>query len=212
VKKMISPLVWIVGGIAVLALAGLGAWFILSVTLNNWGASQVEINQPLPGDSYVSRADRQRTKAITIHAPVEGVYPWIVQLGQEKGGFYSYSGFENLIGCNITNAERIYPEWQAIQPGDLVRMYPKDKGGPPPYIVVSFTPNQAVVLGHHADGGEGWNDTWQFVLVALDDYTTRLILRDRMLFIGVIWDAMTPGFDVMEVGMLQGIRQRAEGT
>jgi hypothetical protein len=77
--------------------------------------------------------------------------------------------------------------------------------------VVYFTPNRALILGHHLDTDQaGWNDTWQYVLVKADDHTTRLILRDRMLPMGTLWDVMTPGFDIMERAMLLGIRDRAE--
>src|SRR5437773_482213 len=64
------------------------------------------------------------TRAITVHAGAEHVWPWIAQLGQARGGFYSYDFLENLVGCNIHSADRVVPEWQDIKPGDEVRLHP----------------------------------------------------------------------------------------
>ena len=81
-------------------------WFL------GWGVTRAELSKSLPGDTLVSQANSTATRAITIHAPPQRVWPWIVQIGQERGGFYSYTWIENLLGCGIVNAESTHLEWQ----------------------------------------------------------------------------------------------------
>ena len=66
-----------------------------------WGATDAEVGAHLPGDELMPRADRSTTRAMTIAAPPDQVWPWIVQMGQGRGGLYSYDVLENLIGCDI---------------------------------------------------------------------------------------------------------------
>src|SRR2546427_12872918 len=77
-----------------------------------WGTTDREVRDPLAGDDLIPNADMIATRAITIHAAADRVWPWIAQLGQERGGFYSYDWLENLVGCNIHSSNRILPEWQ----------------------------------------------------------------------------------------------------
>src|ERR1035437_10048332 len=90
-----------------LALAGglvyafaLRPWFL------RWSATSAELSKPLPGDDGVGQPMSGCTRAITIDAPPEKVWPWIAQIGQGRGGFYSYTWLENLVGCKIVNADR----------------------------------------------------------------------------------------------------------
>lgn len=69
--------------------------------------------------------DLTATRAITVRAPASGVWPWIAQLGQGRGGFYSYDFLENLAGCDVHSADRIVPEWQDVVVGDEVRLAPQ---------------------------------------------------------------------------------------
>ncbi|MEK8226829.1 hypothetical protein NKG05_13190 [Oerskovia sp. M15] len=78
----------------------------------------------LPGDELVPAADVVATRAITIAAPPREVWRWVLQLGQGRGGFYSYEWLENLVGCEIRNADRIEPQWQRLAVGDEVRLHP----------------------------------------------------------------------------------------
>ena len=89
--------------------------------LRRWGATTAELQRPLPGDDLVPHSRAGYTQAITIRAPVAAVWPWLVQIGQGRGGFYSYEGLENLVGCDIHNAERVLPEFQILASGDLLR-------------------------------------------------------------------------------------------
>jgi hypothetical protein len=90
-----------------------------------WGATDDELNATLPGDELVPAADLTATRAVTARAAADEVWPWVAQLGQGRGGFYSYDFLENMVGCDIHSAERVVPEWQSIKVGDAVRLHPE---------------------------------------------------------------------------------------
>jgi hypothetical protein len=151
------------------------------------------------------------TRAITIQAPVSAVWPWLVQMGQGRGGLYTYERLENLAGCDMHNASRIIPEYQLLEVGDKVRLVPE---GREPYFVVSaIEPGRAIVLS-----GDDPPTTWGFILEPVDENTTRLIVRWRQdyepTFGNVLgWRVFTdPITFVMERKMLQGIKVRAEAV
>src|SRR5215207_3855373 len=89
-----------------------------------WGATDEEINKALPGDELVPEPGIESTRAITVNAPVEEVWPWLAQIGQDQGGLYSYEWLENLAGCQMRNADRIHPEWQHRETGETVFLHP----------------------------------------------------------------------------------------
>src|SRR5882724_4787487 len=101
--------------LAVLA-AGVGLVGLRRQSLR-WGATDLELEEPLPGDQALGPADLVSTRAITIGSSPAGVWPWIAQLGQGRGGFYSYDFLENLVGCGIHSADEIQDRWQDIQVG-----------------------------------------------------------------------------------------------
>lgn len=189
---------------------------------NHWGASPAEVQQALPGDELVPAPLLGYTRAITIQAPAEGVWPWLIQLGQGRGGFYSYDGLENIARCHIHSAGRIIPEMQNPQTGELVRLGPK---GYPCFAIVSIDPGRALVLisadpqserpvelSERKDKGYSIA-TWQFVLQPLGESMTRLLVRQRLSFspdLTWVWRLTEPVGFVMERKMMLGIRQRAE--
>jgi hypothetical protein len=137
------------------------------------------------------------TRAVTIEAAPSQVWPWIAQIGQDRGGFYSYTFFENLAGCQVRNADRIHPEWQHRDVGDTVLLHPLAG------IELSrFEPDRSYAL-----------QGWYFALEPAPEGGTRLFARSRIprgvtsvayaLFIEL------PHF-IMERKMLLGIKQRAE--
>ena len=89
-----------------------------------WGASSQECNASLPGDDLIVTPDLTATRAITVRASADQVWPWIAQLGQGRAGFYSYDFLENLAGCDIHSADRIVPGWQEIKIGDEFKLRP----------------------------------------------------------------------------------------
>lgn len=179
---------------------------LLTPWMDRWGATDEEIALTLPGDELVPEPASFVNRAITIQASPEQIYPWLVQIGAEKGGWYSYSWLEGAIQCPITNADRIHPEWQDLKVGDPVEMCPN--GMPPAYEVAQIHPNQAIVMGHRENGE--WVDLWQFVILPQADGSSRLILRTRTMMVGGIWTVIHPGVFVMEYGLLHGIQARAE--
>ena len=93
-----------------------------------WGANAHECGMSLPGDDLIVSPDLTATRAITVRASADQVWPWIVQLGQGRGGFYSYDFLENLAGCDIHSADHIVPGWQDVGVGDEVRLAPQRWG------------------------------------------------------------------------------------
>ncbi len=198
---------------------------------NTWGATEAEITRPMPGDlvsgvALTGQTEGVYTRAITIAAPAAEVWGWVVQIGQGRGGLYSYERLENLIGCDIHNASTILPEFQQLQVGDPVRLGRK---GYPLYKVAAITPGQILVMQgadpktevvaeRPAAAGEPYTlSTWTMLLEPVNETTTRLIFRGwldyqpRSLMNRLIWDWMTEpiGF-VMMRKMLRGIRDQAE--
>ena len=90
-----------------------------------WGATVEESGEILPGDDLISDPDLAATRAITVGAAAGQVWPWIAQLGQGRGGFYSYDFLENLAGCDIHSADQIVPGWQDVGVGDQIRLAPQ---------------------------------------------------------------------------------------
>jgi hypothetical protein len=105
---------------------------------SKWGATSAELTRQLPGDKYVSRSRGGYTQAIDIEVPTDSVWPWVVQIGQDKAGFYSYELLENIIGCNIHNAGHILTEHQDIKVGDMDIPVKRKTRGHPSYLKVVF--------------------------------------------------------------------------
>lgn len=189
---------------------------------NRWGATSAEITQPLPGDALVPAPKLSYTRAITIQAPAARIWSWLAQMGQGRGGLYSYDGLENLAGCNMHSVERVLPELQDLQVGELIRLGPK---GYPCFAVASVHPARALVLisadpqtgqpvENSAQPGKGFSiATWQFILQPVDANSTRLLVRQRLSYspdLTWVWRLTEPVGFVMERKMMLGIRQRAE--
>src|SRR5215211_5607087 len=191
----------------------------------NWGATDEEVRKRLPGDELVPHPALESTRAITVRAPAKVIWRWLVQLGQDRGGFYSYDRLENLAGANIHNVERIVPEMQHLKVGDFVPMAPVEWGVPMGgFTVVAVEPERAIVWR------QGWPEeveklsssdarrrgTWAFVLEEVDQGTTRLTLRERSgrkpRMRDVIFNYLfiERQHFIMERRMLKGIKERAE--
>jgi len=84
----------------------------------NWGSTEAEQQMALPGDELIPHLNGKSTLAITINASPDVVWQWLVQVGQNRAGFYSYTWLANLIGADIHNADEIHPEWQNLGVGD----------------------------------------------------------------------------------------------
>ena len=197
-----------------IALGGAVAAYILLARPRQlrWGATNQECDASLVGDELISNADLTATRAITIRVSADQVWPWIAQLGQGRGGFYSYDFLENLVGCNIHSADPIVPEWQNVAVGDEVRLAPEVG-----LIVASLERGRSLVLrggipiGHTAPP---YDFTWAFALRDEPDETTRLVVRERYAYARpwarlIVEPAEAISF-VMSQKMLRGIKDRAE--
>lgn len=202
-KKFLLILAIILGVLILLVLLAV----LLTPWMDKWRTTAEERNMPLPGDDLLPNPARISNRAVTIKAAPEKVYPWILQIGADKSGMYSYTWLERLVGCKMAKVEEIKPEWQTLNEGDLMKMCAGDFA-PPPYIVARVLPNQAVIFGHKT--GEKWEDTWQFVLLPQADGTTRLIARTSTNMTGGMWEVIRPITFVMERKMLLTIKSLSE--
>jgi hypothetical protein len=177
-----------------------------------WGATLEEACRPLPGDDLVAQPAMAATHAITIQAAVDQVWPWLAQIGQGRGGFYSYDWLENRFGMDIHNVERIQPELQNPKVGDLIPFW-KGIGIP----IVQIEPPALLVLAGSFAPGQPTGGSWTFKLEAPEPQTTRLIVRARVAGFEPGWLSvilyrffLEPAHFIMERGMLLGIKTRAE--
>ncbi|MBX9604062.1 MAG: hypothetical protein K2X35_23865 [Bryobacteraceae bacterium] len=181
-----------------------------------WGATGEECGADLPGDEG-SAVETSATRALTIQAPVELVWAWLIQLGQDRGGFYSYTALENLFLADMVNADRLHGEWQHRQPGDNVWMAPPSRyGGTGRMVVSEVDAPRTLVLVTPEDwtrkqrGERILEGAWSFHLFALSRGATRMLVRSRgpsNLFRRYVFD---PAHFLMERRMMLGIRERAE--
>lgn len=196
----------VLGG-AVLAVAG----FLRRRSLR-WGATDHEASLPLPGDELMASANLTATRAVTIGATAEEIWPWIAQLGQGRGGFYSYDLLENLVGCDIHSADRIVQEWQGVEVGATVNL-----AAQVPLTVALVDSGKALVLsgGIPLVGDTApYSFTWAFVLREDTNGTTRLVVRERYGYLRRWAPLLVEPVElvslVMSRRMLRGIRERSE--
>lgn len=144
-----------------------------------WGTEGTEAGETLPGDELVADPKWSYTLAVGVDAPPAAVWPWIAQIGQGRGGFYTYQTLENLAGCKIKNATEILAEHQHPRIGGEIYLHPT---APPLRIEKVQPPHALVLFGSPADVGseESWGmSTWQFVVRPGPDGTSRFLTRGR---------------------------------
>lgn len=206
-KKMkLAKLKRILGGLGVVLIALVLGYAAIRPLHLRWGATAEEVSRVMPGDLNGVRW----TRAITIEATPEQIWPWLVQWGQGRGGWYSYDWLENVLGFDIHTADRILPEYQKLAIGD--EMFMAD--GFCPMNLTEIEPNRWLVW--QAKDETGNKPVWTFILVLspIDDSRTRLIVRESF-----DQDWLPPGpslaFEipdaVMEEKALHTVKDRAEG-
>lgn len=168
-----------------------------------WGATDREIARTLPGDDLVRQAGFDATRAITIAAPRELVWPWLVQVGVNRAGWYSYDLLDNL---GRPSARRIIPELQHLDVGDILPMSPDGRSG---IRVVTIDPGRSMVWG---DPG---NVTWSWLLEPVGDDATRLLTRIRVryrwLHPSILFGLLIEFADIFMIRrMLLNVKERAE--
>jgi hypothetical protein len=193
-----------------------------------WGATPEEVAAPMPGDDSVESPNFNTTHAITIDAPPKAVWPWLAQMGQGRGGLYTYDWLENAMGLDIHSLDRIVPEFQDLKVGDIISL---DKSGFGPEVA-SLEPEQHMLLTGRNDS---MDTSWAWTLRETEEGRTRLVTRwradygftniltrdtlrrfskepRRTLAVVLMSAFMEPGQFVMERGMLRGIKKRAESA
>jgi hypothetical protein len=191
------------------------------------GATDDEVKRPLPGDLYVAHPKALASHAISINASAAEIWPWLVQIGQGRGGFYSYDWLENLFGCDIHNTDRILPEFQQLQVGDGVKLHPQA----PPLSVVIVEPNRSLVIAGGRDLQPDLKPdtsflqlhrlrayTWAFILDQQGERSTRFIARVRCdwdhSLLGFIRNRMflEPAHSIMQHKMNHGLKNCVESS
>ena len=144
-----------------------------------WGTVGTEAIDSLPGDEFVPKPKWGYTLGVAVNASPEDVWPWIAQLGQGRGGFYTYQTLENLVGCEIANTTEILPDHQHPAVGDGIYLHPTT---PPLRVEIVDPPNVLVLFGSPAEVGteESWGmSTWQFIVKPGSGGGSRLLTRGR---------------------------------
>lgn len=165
-----------------------------------WGATDAEKERPLPGYETGAGPAAHMTNVVQIHAPAEAVWAWVAQIGQDRGGFYSYTWLENLAGCRMRNADRVHPEWQHRAVGETVLLHPATG-----LKVLRFEPGHTLVL-------EG---DWSLTVEPDGPESCRLLARSpapsglAATAYGLLLEL--PHF-IMQRRMLLEVKRRAEGT
>jgi hypothetical protein len=198
----------------------IAAWMtpFLRRARSHWGLSSEEAARVYPGDHLVPDPRWMWTHAIDIDAPAEDVWPWVAQIGADRGGFYSYQWLENVAGCHLANAERIHPEW-AVREGGTLSLHPKM----PPLHVVFLMPGRSFVAYAPAAAiarreGKPWAEaSWLFEVTPLHGRKCRFISRYRVATSEDLAARLQYGaFLVEPIGfamdrrMLMGVKERAE--
>ena len=206
------------------ALAGMGVMGLAVVSpflrsrRGHWGMDPALAARALPGDDLVPAPSWSWSHGIVVAARPEVVWPWVAQIGADRAGFYSYAALENLVGCNVRNAERIHPEWQEREGTTLV-LHPKA----PPLSIVEARPGGHLVAFGPPDeearvAGRPWvAASWLLMVAPLGAGSSRVISRYRVAHSGDRRTRLAFGPALLEpIGfamdrrMLIGIRDRAE--
>jgi len=194
--------------LSVILVAGLVYWFPLRRWMGRWGATPDDLVRAMAGDAVIANPTHTQTQAVTVDAPADDIWPWLVQMGYQRGGLYSYDWLDRLFGfLDRPSMNRILPEFQHLAVGDKILLGPREE-----LTVTALEPARALVLYQKAHGYE-W--VWQFGLYPVDHNRTRLVTRSiqRMpetvggwLFMRVL----EPTGFLMTRQMLLGLKRRAE--
>jgi hypothetical protein len=197
-------------GVAGLAAAAYAV--LIRPRMLSWGSTDEERARRMPGDDIEPHAAYVTTRAATIQAPAEAVWPWLIQMGQDRAGFYTHNWVERLLHSGIPDTAEVRPEWQHLEVGDLIRTNRDIGGRSIGWPVVAVDPGRSLVVSSkNMPSG-----TYAFVIEPLDDGASRLIVRDRAHW--QWWEkpfatlVFEPLHAYMETGLMSGVRRRAEAA
>ncbi len=203
------------GGAAIMVAAMLTPF--LRSGQRRWGVDEATAARAYPGDDRIPSPSSFWTHGIVIDAPAEEVWPWIAQIGADRAGFYSYQWLENIVGCDVRNAERVHPEWE-VKVGDGLKLHPEMPALP----VVEVERGRHWLAFGAADpaakaAGKGWVETsWLFFLEPLGPTRCRFISRYRTATSGDLSMKLAYGAAIEPIGfamdrrMLLGVKERVE--
>jgi hypothetical protein len=203
------------GGAAIMVAAMLTPF--LRSGQRRWGIDEATAARSYPGDELVPAPTSHWTHGVEIDAPADAVWPWVAQIGADRGGFYSYQWLENVVGCEVRNAERIHPEWE-VKVGDGLRLHPDM----PPLPVVEVERGRYWLAFGAADAaakaaGKAWVEScWLFFLEPLGPDRCRFISRYRTATSDDLGMKLAYGAAIEPIGfamdrrMLLGVKERVE--
>jgi hypothetical protein len=209
-----SKLATLAGGLGVYALA-------VRPRLLTWGATEEEVRDPYPGDGLIPDTERGSIMATTIEAPPSRVWPWLVQMGLDRGGWYSWDWLDHL---GVPSAERIHPEWQQISVGDRLTSTPHSAW----FAVAAIEPERFLALRASLDlRGRSFDPAgprprfysdslWCFLLTEASPGQTRLVIgtytqaRPRLPFMVANLLFWEPAHWVMQVRQFANLKRRVE--
>jgi hypothetical protein len=183
-------------------------WFPVRRWMARWGTTSEERTRPMAGDAIIPNPTHWATHAVTIEAPPDDIWPWLVQLGYQRGGLYSYDWLDRLFGIlDRPSANNVLPWFQQLAVGDKIPLGPRQE-----LTVAALHEKRALALRYSAHEFE-W--VWQFSLYPLNERRTRLITRGTERYKNTVgaWlfmRVMEPAAFVMTRRMLLGVKQRAE--
>lgn len=203
--------------------------FLLKPKMFSWGATPDECSRVWPGDEFTPATRGVCTRAITIQATPEQIWPWIMQIGQDRAGYYSYTWLENLFRAEMSNTLKLVPAWQHRQVGDDLWMAAKHRyHGRARMTVARLEPFRAMVNVAYEDRESALNaewaphGCWNFLLqpISSGDSSspiTRLVMRSILpeqmsagaRAFSLFWD---PAHFIMERKMMRTIKRLAEET
>ena len=190
--------------------AALLYWFPVRHWFNRWGTTPEEVTSAMPGDKVITNPTNSAMLSVTVATGPEKVWPWLVQMGFQRGGMYSYDWLDRLFGfLDRPSAKRVLPQFQHLSVGDKIPW------GHGEYLTVNaLEACKSLVLDYQGHDME-W--VWQFVLYPLDANHTRLVTRgiertpkSFIWRLGMLF--MEPAAFIMTRRMLLGVKQRAENS
>jgi hypothetical protein len=183
-------------------------WFPIRRWMNRWGTTPSDLTRVMAGDALLDNPTYSGTMAVIVNAPPEYIWPWLVQIGYQRGGLYSYDWLDRLFGyLDRPSATRILPECQELAVGDRIPL-----GRGPSWPVAAIEANRALVLDMRNLADFDW--VWQFGLYTVDGHRTQLVSRSRVrtrrAWARLATYAIEPAGFLMTRRMLLGLKHRAE--
>jgi hypothetical protein len=184
-----------------LILLGLLFYFVYRPWQATWGATDEEVGRAMVGDEIVKNPTFNATRAVTINAPANEIWPWIVQIGYRRAGFYSWDRLDN---AGIPSAEQLLPEFQTLKAGDTIPLDSETDA-----TVQSLEPNKHLLLVFTS----GSRATWAWGLYEIDGGRTRLVTRLRYRTKNILTTFTLDAFEIIMMRKcLLGIKRRAEAA